>query len=69
MNSGPRAGLMKKMPLDLFYPEAILARNFLYETPAEAESRVSARIRARMALAILVATGEIDHLVAVRTLH
>ena len=51
----PILGVMTNKPSGLRWLEAILARNLLYETPADAVSPVSARIRARISSAISVA--------------
>src|SRR5262249_26002588 len=52
---GPIAGVMTKRPSALQWSEANLARNLLYETPADAVSWVSARIFALICSAISVA--------------
>jgi hypothetical protein len=53
------SGWMTKRPSGLRQSEAILARNLLGATPAEAARWSSSRISLRMALATLVAVGRL----------
>jgi hypothetical protein len=50
-------GRMTKQPSGFFQSEAILARNLLGATPADAVRRVSSRISRRMVCAVSVAVG------------
>ena len=52
---GPMRGVITNSPSGLFWSDASLARNLLYDTPAEAVSPVSALIFARIRSAIAVA--------------
>ena len=56
-NCSIRCGRSTNCPSGLFQSLAILARNLLGATPAEAVSAVSSRICARIASAVAVAVG------------
>ena len=56
-NASPSPGWIANWPSGLFCSEASLARNLLYDTPAEAVSPVTSRMRARIARAVAQAVG------------
>ena len=55
--SGPIAGVITNNASGFRWSEATLAKNLLYETPAEATRPVRSRISARIAFATAVAVG------------
>src|SRR5260370_1702399 len=56
-NAAPIAGVTTNWPLGLRWSEASLARNLLYEIPADAVRPVSSKMRARISAAVADAVG------------